>query len=50
MDDPLIVPLAKKYNKTPSQILLRWGLQKVSLLSRFGGCVSVFLTRRRRAL
>ena len=21
-------PLAKKYNKTPTQILLRWGLQK----------------------
>lgn len=27
-DDPLIAPLAKKYNKTPTQILLRWGLQK----------------------
>ncbi|KAK4980925.1 hypothetical protein LTR66_010287 [Elasticomyces elasticus] len=28
MDDPLLRPLAKKYNKTPAQILLRWGLQK----------------------
>ncbi|KAF2247619.1 Aldo/keto reductase [Trematosphaeria pertusa] len=26
-DDPLLVPLAKKYNKTTSQILLRWSLQ-----------------------
>lgn len=28
MDDPLLAPLVKKYNKTPGQILLRWGLQK----------------------
>ena len=28
MNDPLLAPLAKKYNKTPAQILLRWGLQK----------------------
>ena len=28
MDDPLLKPLAKKHNKTPAQILLRWGLQK----------------------
>lgn len=28
MDDPLLAPLAKKHNKTPAQILLRWGLQK----------------------
>lgn len=28
MDDPLLQPLIKKYNKTGSQILLRWGLQK----------------------
>lgn len=27
-DDPLLKPLAGKYNKTPTQILLRWGLQK----------------------
>lgn len=26
-DDPLLLPLAKKYNKTPSQILIRWSLQ-----------------------
>ncbi|KAL7777816.1 hypothetical protein CFE70_004487 [Pyrenophora teres f. teres 0-1] len=26
-DDPLLKPLAQKYNKTPSQILLRWSLQ-----------------------
>lgn len=30
-DDPLLVPLAKKYNKTTSQILLRWSLQMVSI-------------------
>lgn len=29
IDDPLLTPLAKKHNKTTSQILLRWGLQKV---------------------
>jgi diketogulonate reductase-like aldo/keto reductase len=29
-DDPLLVPLAKKYSKTSSQILLRWSLQMVS--------------------
>lgn len=28
MDDPMLQPLAKKHNKTPAQILLRWGLQK----------------------
>ena len=28
MDDPLLGPLSKKHNKTPAQILLRWGLQK----------------------
>ncbi|KAK3706136.1 hypothetical protein LTR37_012963 [Vermiconidia calcicola] len=28
MSDPLLQPLAKKYNKTPAQVLLRWGLQK----------------------
>ena len=28
-DDPLVKPLAQKYNKTPSQILLRWSLQMV---------------------
>ncbi|KAH7110315.1 NADP-dependent oxidoreductase domain-containing protein [Dendryphion nanum] len=27
-NDPLLVPLAKKYQKTPSQILLRWSLQQ----------------------
>ncbi|KAF2124436.1 Aldo/keto reductase [Dothidotthia symphoricarpi CBS 119687] len=26
-EDPLLLPLAKKYNKTPSQILIRWSLQ-----------------------
>lgn len=29
LNDPLLVPLAKKYGKTTSQILLRWSLQKV---------------------
>lgn len=28
MDDPLLGPLAKKHNKTPAQILIRWGLQQ----------------------
>ncbi|KAF2119672.1 NADP-dependent oxidoreductase domain-containing protein [Lophiotrema nucula] len=28
LNDPLLVPLAKKYNKTTSQILLRWSLQQ----------------------
>ncbi|KAK5690241.1 hypothetical protein LTR97_012429 [Elasticomyces elasticus] len=28
MEDPLLVPIAKKHNKTGAQILLRWGLQK----------------------
>ena len=28
-DDPLIKSLAQKYNKTPSQVLLRWSLQMV---------------------
>ncbi|KAJ4368499.1 hypothetical protein N0V86_009404 [Didymella sp. IMI 355093] len=26
-DDPLLAPLAKKYGKTPSQVLIRWSLQ-----------------------
>lgn len=30
IDDPLLVPLAEKYGKTTSQVLLRWGMQKVS--------------------
>jgi diketogulonate reductase-like aldo/keto reductase len=28
-EDPLLVPLAKKYGKSTAQILLRWSLQKV---------------------
>jgi diketogulonate reductase-like aldo/keto reductase len=31
-DDPLLQPLAKKYGKTPAQVLIRWSLQMVSLL------------------
>ncbi|KAI9747609.1 MAG: hypothetical protein M1815_004059 [Lichina confinis] len=27
-EEPILQPLAKKYNKTPAQILLRWSLQK----------------------
>lgn len=27
LDDPKLVPIATKYNKTTAQILLRWGLQ-----------------------
>lgn len=33
MEDPLLGKLSKKYGKTPGQILLRWGLQKVWGLS-----------------
>lgn len=29
MDDPRIQALAKKHNKTPAQVLVRWSLQKV---------------------
>ena len=28
INDSLLKPLTKKYNKTAAQILLRWGLQK----------------------
>jgi len=28
LDSPLLKPLAKKYGKTPAQILIRWSLQK----------------------
>ena len=28
-DNEKVVKFAKKYNKSPAQILLRWGLQKV---------------------
>jgi diketogulonate reductase-like aldo/keto reductase len=31
-EDPLLLPLAKKYGKTPSQVLIRWSLQMVSSL------------------
>jgi diketogulonate reductase-like aldo/keto reductase len=34
-DDPLLQPLAKKYNKTPTQILMRWSLQMVSNFAMF---------------
>ena len=28
MDDPLLTKVAKKHNKTPAQVLLRWGIQR----------------------
>ncbi len=34
-DEPVLQPMAKKYNKTPAQILLRWSLQKVSQLCSY---------------
>lgn len=34
MDDPLLVDLCKKYNKTGAQVLLRWGLQKVGCYTK----------------
>lgn len=37
MNDPLLQPLVKKHGKTPAQILLRWGLQKVGYV-RFIAC------------
>lgn len=30
MDEPVLQNLAKKYSKTPAQVLVRWSLQKVS--------------------
>lgn len=33
MNEPSVQNLAKKHNKTPAQILLRWSLQKVRVLS-----------------
>ena len=32
--EPLVQGIAKKYNKTPAQILVRWSLQKVSCQQR----------------
>lgn len=32
MDDPVLQNLAKKHNKTPAQVLIRWSLQKVPSL------------------
>lgn len=40
MDDPTVVSLAKKHGKTASQVLLRWGLQKVRLLNLARRCCS----------
>ncbi len=31
MDDPRLIRLAKKYSKSPAQVLLRWSLQKVAI-------------------
>ena len=31
LNDPALVPIAKEYNKTVAQILIRYTLQKVSL-------------------
>lgn len=33
-NEPILQPLAKRYNKTPEQILLRWSLQKVLKIRR----------------
>jgi diketogulonate reductase-like aldo/keto reductase len=37
-EDPLLLPLAKKYGKTPSQVLIRWSLQMVSSLQMICAC------------
>lgn len=39
MDDPLLVPLCKKYSKTPAQILIRWSLQKVRFVQGLTGMI-----------
>lgn len=31
-DHPVVVELAKKYNKSPAQVLIRYGLDRVSTL------------------
>jgi hypothetical protein len=36
MEEPVLKNLAGKYAKTPAQVLIRWSLQKVSLLFYFG--------------
>jgi diketogulonate reductase-like aldo/keto reductase len=38
-DDPLLLSLAKKHGKTPSQILIRWSLQMVSCSFLLCRCV-----------
>ncbi|GAQ85813.1 hypothetical protein KFL_002550200 [Klebsormidium nitens] len=32
LDDPAILELARKYNKTPAQIVLRWGLERQTIV------------------
>jgi len=29
MEDPLLRPLFRRYEKSPAQVLMRWSLQKV---------------------
>lgn len=36
LNDPGLVPIAKEYNKTVAQILIRYTLQKVSLALKSG--------------
>ena len=36
MSDPLVANAAKKYGKTPAQILIRWSLQNVLCFAPFG--------------
>lgn len=43
-EDPLLLSLAKKHNKTPSQILIRWSLQMVCASSVFLGDTYIFCT------
>lgn len=41
MTEPLVKTIGKKYGKSAAQVMIRWGLQKVSLFPSFSLCVSL---------